>query len=196
MHHLTRRLAPSRTGMPARARTAVMLAVAAAVLSTTLGLAASASASSGYVQILPRVAPSIDLAQGIGFPAIARDSSGVSYAETWKFEPASDGYVYIINRHWRDGTTQLALDVQDTVGNGPSDAGDASTVGLSPVDWSSTQQWKEQRVTFGGVYQHSVFINRYTGRKLTWNGTGFNPAYSQRQNPTGPLAEFNVKQLP
>ena len=80
----------------------------------TLGTAAPASAQSGFVSIKPMVAPNLDVAQGAVFDLAARDSSGISFAESWKFVPASHGHVLIVNRHFKDGTTEMAMDIQDT----------------------------------------------------------------------------------
>ena len=67
--------------------------------------------------------------------------------------------MFIVNRLLKDGTTQMAIDTQDTANRGPSGPGEGAAVGTSRLDRSSSQQWKEQRVTFGGVYQHSVLTN-------------------------------------
>ena len=173
-------------------RTILLAATAAALLSTTLA-AGPASAQSSFVSIVPKVAPRVDVAQGALFPTVARDSSGISFAESWKLVPAGNGEVFIVNRLLKNGS-EVALDTQDTAAGGPSDPGNGSAVGTSILDRSSSQKWKEQRVTFGGRYDHSTFTNRFTGRKLTFNGTGFNPAYSQKSNG-GVLSDFVVKTL-
>lgn len=182
--------------MPLPARIPALLAAAAAALSGGLALAGSASAqsSSDFFSIIPRVAPRVDVAQGAAFPLAARDSSGISFAESWRLLPAPDGHVFIVNRLLKDGTTQMAIDTQDTVNRGPSDPGEGAAAGTSPLDRSVSQQWKEQRVTFGGVYQHSILVNRFTKRKLAFNGSGFVPAYSQKAN-AGPLSDFVIKKL-
>ena len=177
-------------------RIPALLGVTAAALSAGVALAGSASAqsSSDFHSIIPRVAPRVDVAQGAAFPLAARDSSGISFAESWRLLPAPDGHVFIVNRLLKNGTTQMAIDTQDTAKRGPSDPGEGAAVGTSPLDRSVSQQWKEQRVSFGGVYQHSVLTNRFTKRKLTFNGSGANPAYSQKSNG-GPLSEFVIKKL-
>ena len=176
------------TKHPRRARYAAMLAVAAAALSA--GLAPSASAQSGFVAIIPSVAPKFDVAHGPAFPLVARDSSGISFAEQWKLEPAPDGHVYITSRLFRDGTTKMAMDVQDTVGKGPADPGEREPVGTSPFDRSATQQWKVTPVPITG---RSVLVNRHNGRSLAFKGTGFAEPYEQRK--TGGLVEFVIKPL-
>ena len=156
----------------------------------TLGTAAPASAQSGFVSIKPKVAPNLDVAQGASFPLVARDSSGISFAESWKFVPASSGHVLILNRHFKDGTTEMAMDVQDTSTPGsPSDPGPGKAVGTSPRDGSLSQQWKVVPVAGSGT---SVLINRHSERKLSFAGTGFTPAYVQ--SDVG-LTEFIITPL-
>ncbi len=178
-----------------KTRATALLATGAAALAAALGTASTASAQSGFYTIIPYVAPRMDVALGAKFPLAQRDSSGISFAESWRMLPAPDGHVYIVNRLREDGVTQEAIDTQDTLGSGPSDPGEGAAVGTSPLDESSTQQWKVVNHTFGGVYSHSTIQNRYTKRYLTWNGTGADPAYSQKKTE-GVLSHFKVKQLP
>ena len=142
----------------------------------TLATAAPASAQSGFVSIKPMVAPNLDVAQGAVFDLAARDSSGISFAESWKFVPASPGHVLILNRHFKDGTTEMAMDVQDTSTPGsPSDPGEGKPVGTSPRDGTTSQQWKVVPVGAGV----SRLINRHSDKMLRFKGTGFSPAYVQ-----------------
>ena len=167
-------------------KAAATIAAVGAVLTTAIGLAGPASAASEWNAIIPYSSPKVDLAQGPLFPTVARDSSGISFAESWKFEPASDGYVFITSRHWKDGITEMRLDIQDTLNHGPSNPGTGAPVGTSPRDGSTSQQWKVTPVTFGGVYSHSVITNRVSGLVLTFGGGG---GYSYTQKPAGGFGE-------
>lgn len=178
-----------------KTRTTALLAAGTVAVAAALGTASTASAQSGFHTIIPFVAPRMDVALGAKFPLAQRDSSGISFAESWRMLPAPDGHVYIVNRLLEDGVTQEAIDTQDTLGNGPSDPGEGQAVGTSPLDRSFTQQWKVVPHTSGGVYSHSTIQNRYTKRYLTWNGTGADPAYSQRTTESV-LSHFKVRELP
>lgn len=172
-------------------RTTTLLAISAAALSGALGLASSASAQSGFVSIKPKVAPRFDVAQGAQFPLAARDSSAISFAETWRLVPASDGHVLILNRLFKNGATELAMDIEDTTTDTtPPDPGSGQPVGTSPRDGSFSQQWKVVPVPGTGTSQ---LINRQSKLKLAYKGTGFIPAYVQ--SSTG-LTEFTITPLP
>ena len=84
------------------------------MLTTTLA-AGPASAQTSFSSITPKVAPRVDVAQGALFETVARDSSGISFAESWKFVPAGNGEVFIVNRLLKNGA-EVALDTQDTAG--------------------------------------------------------------------------------
>jgi hypothetical protein len=178
-----------------KTRATALLATGAAALAAALGTASTASAQSGFHTIIPSVAPRMDVALGANFPLAQRDSSGISFAESWSMLPAPDGHFYIVNRLREDGVTQEAIDTQDTLGGGPSDPGEGAAVGTSPLDHSATQQWKVEHHTSGNAYTHSTIQNRYTRRYLTWNGTGADPAYSQKKTESV-LRHFKVTQLP
>jgi hypothetical protein len=178
-----------------KSRTTALLAAGAVAVAAALGTASTASAQSGFHTIIPYVAPRMDVALGANFPLAQRDSSGISFAESWRMVPAPDGHVYIVNRLREDGVTEEAIDTQDTLAGGPSDPGEGKAVGTSPLDRSSTQQWKVVHHTFGVVYSHSTIRNRHTNRFLTWNGTGAVPAYSQKESESV-LSHFKVRELP
>lgn len=178
-----------------KTRATALLATGAAAVAAALGTASTASAQSGFYTIIPHVAPRVDVALGAKFPLAQRDSSGISFAESWRMLPAPAGHFYIVSRLREDGVTQEAIDTQDTLGGGPSDPGEGAAVGSSPLDHSSSQQWKVVNHTFGSVYTHSTIQNRSTKRYLTWNGTGADPAYSQKTTASV-LSHFKVKQLP
>ena len=172
-----------------RARTATLVAVTAAALSA--GLAPSASAQSGFVALIPKVAPKFDVAQGAAFELVARNSDGISFAEQWRLEPAPSGHVYITSRLFKNGTTKMAMDIQRQPG--PANPGPNAAVGTMPIDQSQSQQWKVQPVPGAGT---SKLVNRLSGLVLTFNGTGAVPAYSQKpKESAGVLAEFVIKPL-
>jgi hypothetical protein len=150
----------------------------------SLGLASSASAQSGYVAIKPQVAPKLDVAQGALFPLVARDASGISFAESWRFVPASNGHVLILNRLFKNGTTEMAMDVQEK-GSIRAD----KAVGTSPRDGTLSQQWKIQPVPGTGNVE---LVNRLNGDKLAFRGTGFDPPYVQSGNG---LTQFTIHPL-
>ena len=169
-----------------------VVAVLGAALTAAIGVAGPASAASEWNAMIPFPAPKIDLAQGALFPTAARDSSGISYAESWKFTPAGDGSFYITNRHWKDGTTEMRLDIQAP--GGPSNPGFGAPVGTAPVDGSSSQRWIVDHKTFGGVYTHTVITNKLSGYVLFWNG-GSTPFTQKTVASSGGDYRFLVKNL-
>jgi hypothetical protein len=169
---------------------------AAAAATTIVGAASPAAAASvgDFVQLLPYPAPRIDVAQGAGFATVARDSSGISYAETWIVDASNNpGYVHLRNRHWKDGQYPVCLDIQDTLAGGPSDPGFDAPVGTSRCDGSGSQEWKLISVGSG---TNAYYLENYVSDdRMTWRGTGYDPAYVQR--PAGSLGEkrFVIKVL-
>jgi hypothetical protein len=163
-------------------RVGLALATVGAAAASTLA-ALPAAAADPYVALIPYVAPRVDVAQGAAFATVARDSSGISYAETWQLQPGSGGYVVLRNRHWKDGQYPVCLDIQDTsVPGSPSNPGHGSPVGTSRCDGSSSQQWKIVTDSLSGA---STLTNKHSDLKLTYRGTGYDPAYTQTASGLG-----------
>ncbi|MBE2320005.1 RICIN domain-containing protein [Solirubrobacter sp. CPCC 204708] len=169
-------------------RTHRTLAIAVVALGAALGSGGTAAANG--VAIIPKVAPKVDMAQGIYFQTAPRDSSHITTAEVWRIVPASDGYVTIRNGHWLANGEQV-LDSQNTHTEppGPADAGEGSFAGTSVFDGSESQQWKITPVPGSNT---STITNRLSPhRKLTYKGVGYSLPFELRANSG--MNEFVLK---
>lgn len=186
----------ARTWAAAGGAAALLAAVAMPATASAEPSAASdanAVAASGYVAILPYVAPTRDVAQGAEFPLVARDSSGISFAETWTITPAPNPAYYFVSSRLRNSAGQVMnMDAQKPDGSG-GEHGDP--VGSRPADGTVSQQWTVKDEYFGGTYLYTTFTNRWSKLMLTFPGTGFDPAYTQTSATSSGDRRFTVKQL-
>ena len=159
MHHTPGRLSPSRiASKPRRARTATLLAVAAAALSTTLGFAASASAATTYYEweseksALNLVMAAKGTAPGSKV-GLATDNN--SPMALWKATHQHDGFWTYKLRASEHLAKPVCLDV----------AGDSQEPGAAIVvracDGSVSQNWKDISVSTGNT---SRLINEWSQR--------------------------------
>jgi hypothetical protein len=162
MHHTLRRLAPSRiTHKPRRARTAILLAVATAALSTPLGFAASASAANTYYEWeseksafnLVMTAKGTEDGSKVG---IATDNN--SSMAQWKATHQHDGFWTYKLRAGEHLAKPLCLDVE----------GDSTEPGADIVvrecDGTKSQNWRDIAVSFPSTksfLQNENSPNRY-----------------------------------
>jgi hypothetical protein len=170
MHHTPRRLAPSRiTNKPGRARTAILLAVAAAALSTTLGFAASASAANVYYEWeseksalnLVMAAKGTKPGSKVG---LATDNN--SSMALWKATPQGDGFWTYKLRASEHLATPVCLDVE----------GDSKEPGAAIVvracDGTLSQNWRDIDASF--PTNQSYLLNEDSKRWLHLpNGSEF-----------------------
>lgn len=161
MHHTPRRLAPSRiTNKPRRVRTAILLAVAAAALSTTLGFAASASAAIYYEWESEKSALNLVMAAKDTKPGskvgLATDNN--SSMALWKATHQHDGFWTYKLRASEHLAKPVCLDVE----NDSTEPGAAIVV--RECDGTKSQNWRDIGVSFPttkSFLQNENATNRY-----------------------------------
>jgi hypothetical protein len=172
----------------------VLLAIALLGTTMTAGLAATAGPASAnlppeeYVAILPTGDQARDLANGgVSLPVIARDSSGISFAETWivTYTAFFPGQVYLANRYTADGSMYLK-------GGGP--AGSAATASAYVTAEDVKYRW-----TIEGDRFNATLRNVATGLVITYHAPGTQgpgkPTYTMEAKFQASGQQFKINKL-